>query len=99
MAQTTTAVKLIRPGAYEDQSPARNTVARIARTGPAAELLRRISIERLKGHMGAFYEHGTLPDIILLCAAFDAAEREGNLWSPERAWLVEPDGLRMSSFL
>jgi hypothetical protein len=39
--------------------------------------------------MGASYEHGTLPDIMLLCAAFDAAEREGNLGSPERAWLVE----------
>jgi hypothetical protein len=89
MAPTTKAVKLIRTGAEEDESPAQNIMARIARTGPAAEMFRRMNIERLKGHMDAFYEHGTLPDIMLLCAAFDAAERECKLWSPERAWLVD----------
>lgn len=89
MAPTTKAFKLIRTGAEEDESPAPNTMARIARTGSAAEMLRRMNIERLKGHMDAFYEHGALPDILLLCAAFDAAERECDLWSPERAWLVD----------
>jgi hypothetical protein len=39
--------------------------------------------------MDAFYEQGALPDLMLLCAAFDAAERKFDLWSPERAWLVD----------
>jgi len=89
MAQRQTRIELIRTLKDEDESSAQTALARVARIGPAAETLRRMSIERLKGHMEAFYEHGTLPDILLLCDAFDAADCERNRWSLERAWLIE----------
>jgi hypothetical protein len=67
-----------------DGSPVQDT-----RIGTAGEALRRMTIAQLKDHMEAFYEHGTLPDLVLLCAAFDRVERERLDWSPERAWLVD----------
>jgi hypothetical protein len=52
-----------------------NITERVSRTGPDAEALRRIYVQRLRDHMDAFYEHGTLVDVLLLSAAFDEAER------------------------
>jgi hypothetical protein len=48
-----------------------------------------MTINRLRDHVEAFYKHGTLPDLLLLCAAFDLIEGESLDWSPERAWLVD----------
>jgi hypothetical protein len=46
-------------------------------------------VEQLKSHMEAFYEHGTLPDLLLLCTAFDRVEHQRHDWSTERAWLID----------
>lgn len=82
MAHRNTGIKLV--GTIKDGALVQKT-----RIGPAAEALRRMTIGQLKDHMEAFYEHGTLPDLLLLCAAFDHIEREHLDWSPERAWLVD----------
>lgn len=82
MAHRNTGIKLV--GKNKD-----GDLVQKARIGPAAEALRRKTICQLKDHMEAFYEHGTLPDMLLLCAAFDCIERERLDWSLERAWLVD----------
>lgn len=80
MAHRNTGINLVQ----KDAALVQNT-----RIGPAAEALRRMTINQLRSHMEAFYEHGTLPDLLLLCAAFDCVERKRLDWSPERAWLVD----------
>jgi len=52
-----------------------NATERVSRIGPGAEALRRIHVQRLRCHMDAFYEHGSLADVLLLSAAFDEGER------------------------
>jgi hypothetical protein len=80
MAHRNTGIKLVRTdGALVQDTP----------IGTAAAALRQVTIDQLKTHMAAFYEHGTLPDLVMLCAAFDRVERERLDWSPERAWLVD----------
>ena len=76
-----------------------NATERVSRTGPGAEALRRIHIQRLRSHLDAFYEHGSLADILLLSAAFEEAERRyraAQMW--DRACLVE-SLLTVSGFL
>jgi hypothetical protein len=85
--RTTTKLKLLE--ASEDSAEKQNTDARVARIGPAAEKIRRVGIERLRSHMDAFYEHGSVADVFLLCAGFEEAERTRRTYSPERADLVE----------
>ena len=80
MAHRNTGIKLVR----RDRA-----LVEDSRIGSGAEALRRMTIDRLSGHVEAFYEHGTLPDLLLLCAAFDFIEGERLEWSPERAWLVD----------
>jgi hypothetical protein len=60
---------------YED-TRLENIRERIQRNGPGAEILRQAYIERLRSHIEAFYEHGSLADLLSLCAAFDALEGE-----------------------
>jgi hypothetical protein len=67
-----------------------NVKERMARIGPVAETLRRVQMERLKGYMEAFYEHGALEDVLLLSAAFEKAEQNYCSGQPRgRAYLVE----------
>jgi hypothetical protein len=74
----------------EDDTRAQNATERISRIGPCAEALRRIHVHRLRSHMDAFYEHGSLTDILLLSAAFDKAERScRGLQMRDRACLVD----------
>lgn len=80
MAHRNTGIKLVQ----KDAALVQNT-----RIGPAAETLLRMTINQLRSHMEVFYEHGTLPDLLLLCAAFDCVERKRLDWSPERAWLID----------
>ena len=80
---------------WRTETPELNSYGQMAalvqdtRIGTAPTALRQINIDQLKDHMEAFYEHGTLPDLVMLCAAFDRIERERLDWSPERAWLVD----------
>jgi hypothetical protein len=80
MAHRNTGMKLV---------PSDCTLVEDNRLGPGAEALRRMTINRLRDHVEAFYKHGRLPDLLLLCAAFDLIEGESLDWSPERAWLVD----------
>jgi hypothetical protein len=74
----------------EDQTRVQNTTERVSRIGRGAETLRRIHVQRLRSHLDAFYEHGTLADVLLLSAAFDEAERSyRSLQTRDRACLVE----------
>lgn len=82
MTQRNAGIKLVRR--VKDGALIQNT-----RIGPGAAALRRMAVDRLKSHIEAFYEYGTLPDLLLLCAAFDHIEHERLNWSPERAWLVD----------
>lgn len=67
-----------------------NATERVSRIGPGAEALRRIHVQRLRSHMDAFYEHGSLADVLLLSAAFDEAERSYRSGQMrDRACLVE----------
>ena len=67
-----------------------NATERVLRIGPGAEALRRIHVQRLRSHMDAFYEHGSLADILLLSTAFDEAERAYRAeQTRDRACLVE----------
>ena len=75
----------------EDETHVQNATERISRIGPGAETLRRIHLQRLRSHLDAFYEHGTLADVLLLSAAFDEAERSCRGLPPmrDRACLIE----------
>lgn len=52
-----------------------NSDDRARMSGPGAELLRRVQVAHLRDHMEAFYEHGSLADVVALCAAFELMER------------------------
>lgn len=82
MAHRNTGIKLVRT--YDG-----GTLVQSGPIGRGADALRRMTVHQVKGHMESFYEHGTLPDLLLLCAAFDHIERERVDWSPDRAWLVD----------
>ena len=74
----------------DDETRLQNATERVSRIGPCAEALRRIHVQRLRSHLDAFYEHGSLADILLLSAAFEEAERSyraAQMW--DRACLVE----------
>jgi hypothetical protein len=74
----------------ENETRVQNATKRVSRIGPGAEALRRIHVQRLGSHLDAFYEHGTLADVLLLSAAFDEAERSyRGLQLRDRACLVE----------
>jgi hypothetical protein len=59
----------------DGETRVQNATERVSRIGLGAEALRRIHVQRLKSHLDAFYEHGSLADILLLSAAFEEAER------------------------
>ena len=80
MTHRNTGIKLVRTD---------GALVQDTRIGTGAVALRQMTIDQVKNHMEAFYQHGTLPDLLLLCAAFDRIERERLDWSPERAWLVD----------
>jgi hypothetical protein len=65
-----------------------NATERVSRIGPGAEALRRIHVQRLRSHMDAFYEHGSVADVLLLSTVFDEAERSygGGNCGIEFAW-------------
>jgi hypothetical protein len=74
----------------DDETRLQNATERVSRIGDGAEALRRIHVQRLRSHLDAFYEHGSLADILLLSAAFEEAERgyrAAQMW--DRACLVE----------
>lgn len=74
----------------DDETRVQNATERVSRIGPGAEALRRIHVQRLRSHLDAFYEHGTLADVLLLSAAFDDAERSyRGRQMRERACLIE----------
>ena len=66
---------LDEPATLPAQTRRENAEERVRLGGPGLELLRRVHIERLRGHMEAFYEHGTVADVLAFCAAFDLRER------------------------
>lgn len=89
VARNTTKLALAEQ-VLEDETRVQNATERVSRTGPGAEALRRIHIQRLRSHLDAFYEHGSLADILLLSAEFEEAERRyraAQMW--DRACLVE----------
>ena len=89
VARNTTKLALAEQ-ALEDETRVQNATERVSRIGPSAEALRRIHVQRLRSHLDAFYEHGSLADILLLSAAFEEAERSyraARMW--DRACLVE----------
>jgi hypothetical protein len=74
----------------DDETRVQNATERVSRIGPGAEALRRVHVQRLRSHLDAFYEHGSLADILLLSAAFEETERSyraTEMW--DRACLVE----------
>jgi hypothetical protein len=74
----------------DGETRVQNATERVSRIGPSAEALRRIHVQRLRSHLDAFYEHGTLTDVLLLSAAFDEAERDYRAEQMrDRACLVE----------
>jgi hypothetical protein len=73
-----------------EDSHQQNVRERIARDGPGAELLRQAYVKELKSHMDAFYEHGSLADVLALCEAFERLDcREYGRSDLHRARLVE----------
>jgi hypothetical protein len=69
-----------------------NAEERIRALGPGFEMVRQAYVARLKGHVPAFYEHGSLPDLVALCDAFEEwAKSPPVIPAPkwERAILVE----------
>ncbi len=57
------------------QAQTENTEHRIQHEGPGSELLRRIYVEHLRSHMEAFYEHGSLADVVALSQALELSEQ------------------------
>jgi len=53
-----------------------NKEQRTRRSGPGAEQLRERSVEALRAHMEAFYEHGSQSDITFLIESFEQVERD-----------------------
>jgi len=53
-----------------------NKEQRIRRSGTRAEQLRQRSVEALRAHMEAFYEHGSQSDITFLIEVFEQVERD-----------------------
>lgn len=53
-----------------------NAEDRIQYGGPGLELIRRAYVDRCRDHMDAFWDHGSLADIVALCAAFDLIDRD-----------------------
>jgi len=67
-----------------------NVRERIERDGLVAEMRRRATVEHLKSHMDAFYEHGSRADVAALCDAFDSVERRRfDVRDLNRACLIE----------
>jgi hypothetical protein len=62
VARNTTKLALAEQ-VLEDETRVQNATERVSRIGPAAEALRRIHVQRLRSHLDAFYEHGTLADV------------------------------------
>jgi hypothetical protein len=66
------------PPAYEDESG--NPQHRIRESGPGSEILRRVCVDALRGHMSVFYETASTTDVLALFQVFElknAASNEG----------------------
>jgi hypothetical protein len=68
-----------------------NADERIRTLGPGFEIIRTAYVARLKEHVPAFYEHGSLADLVALCEAFEEWSKAPSQLAVkcERAVLVE----------
>ena len=66
-----------------------NSTERIEKCGLGCELLRRVYVTQLRTYMEAFYEHGSLPDIIALSRALEVSEQASAGIRPPHAPLLE----------